>query len=545
MTAFFLKFFSVFLSVSVVIAVEADSNCSRECPLWTTMNNDSCVCECADSLNGTVHCEDNHGALDVTNCFCMTYDDNRSLPVGGPCLYKCLLSGTASVHDLQTNISSELNYRTCGRYKRTGVLCSKCIEGYGLPVYSYNLSCVNCTEFKPGNVAKYLAVTYLPLTLFYFIVIMFRISATSGLLVGYVTISQMLTAGIITWLLEISNTPKLGKMFVFFISVWNLDFLRSVIPPFCISPNLSSLHVLYLDYLVAVYPLFLIFITYIAVKLHDRFELFVWFCKPLYICFHKFRKEWDIKTSLVASFATFYLLSYVKIINVTAGVLTPTYYFAMNRSYSIVKMYDPNISYLSRQVPDLPLAVFAVIFSFLFNVCPLLLLCLYPCTCFHKCLNKTRCRCHTLHVFMDALLGTYAHRPRERRYFGALYLIIRILHVAAFNLLNVFTYLTAATYVVAIIVVLIAIFRPYANRWHNIIDVTLFLASLSCYFSLIFVHEGSMYGTMKFLYGRPIHNFFHYMFFCICLGTVFVRHCSPSQNRTTIELCLQQIKVSG
>ena len=146
---------------------------------------------------------------------------------------------------------------------------------------------------------------------------------------------------------------------------------------------------------------------------------------------------------------------------------------------------------------------------------------------------------------MDALLGTYAHRPRERRYFGALYLIIRILHVAAFNLLNVFTYLTAATYVVAIIVVLIAIFRPYANRWHNIIDVTLFLASLSCYFSLIFVHEGSMYGTMKFLYGRPIHNFFHYMFFCICLGTVFVRHCSPSQNRTTIELCLQQIKVSG
>ena len=431
----------------------------------------------------------------------ITAERNNSLLLVGSCPYTCK-AGYDTYCDIQTNISSDLNKETCGPFHRTGLLCSKCIEGYGLPVYSYNLSCVNCTDYK-YNWLKYVAVAYGPLTLFYIAAVMFRISATSGLMTCYVAICQMLTIrGLVMWQTNLNHDGiniiyRITNILILLASIWNLDFFRSLHSPFCLHPTISALHVLLLDYLVAVYPLILILITYSLVKLHDRYTLVVWFCKPLYFCFHKFRKEWNIKTSLVASFATFYLLSYVKIINVTADILTPTYYYNIQGDKSeLYFYYNASMKYFGEE--HLPYAVFAVIFSFLFNVCPLLLLCLYPCTCFHKCLNncKTGCRCHTLHVFMDALLGSFSHKPRERRHFAALYLILRVIHVVAFLLHNPFLYITMACYTVMLFLAMVAILRPYKNPLHNKIDLVL-LSGLACmYLATIIFHERIGYYNM-------------------------------------------------
>ena len=57
---------------------------------------------------------------------------------------------------------------------------------------------------------------------------------------------------------------------VTFFGIWNLDFLRYVIPPFCISRSLTSLQAEALEYVVAVYPLLLIVVTYICVELYDN-----------------------------------------------------------------------------------------------------------------------------------------------------------------------------------------------------------------------------------------------------------------------------------
>ena len=56
---------------------------------------------------------------------------------------------------------------------------------------------------------------------------------------------------------------------------------------------MSTLHVLSLDYLVGVYPLFLIFLTYIAVMLHDRYPIVVKMWRPAYRVFMCIRREWD------------------------------------------------------------------------------------------------------------------------------------------------------------------------------------------------------------------------------------------------------------
>lgn len=174
------------------------------------------------------------------------------------------------------------------------------------------MSCVDCTDYK-YNWLKYIAKAYIPLTVFYFIVVIFRISATSGWLDGYILLCQMTTIRGIVSLLTNNNVIAqekhhlADKFVVTIMSIWNLDFLRSVYSPFCLHPKLSAVHVLMLDYLVAIYPLLLIALAYLLVKLYDRFRLVSWFCTPLYRCFHSFKREWDINSSLIRVFATFYL----------------------------------------------------------------------------------------------------------------------------------------------------------------------------------------------------------------------------------------------
>ena len=75
----------------------------------------------------------------------------------------------------------------------------------------------------------------------------------------------------------------------------------------------------------------------------------------------------------------------------------------------------------------LPYALLAIAISFIFVALPFLLLVIYPCRCFHKCLNYCGLRSQTLHIFMDAFQGSYKTEPRDLRYFSAFYLLLRLL----------------------------------------------------------------------------------------------------------------------
>ena len=181
-------------------------------------------------------------------------------------------------------------------------------------------------------------------------IIVFRISATSGSMVGYVTVSQLMaTYSLVKLYLATTIDNRYLIILSTLYSIWNLDFFRSIYPPFCIHPHMSALQVASLDYIIAVYPMIMILLTYGIVILHDRFNLVIWLCRPLYTCLHRFRKEWDIKSSLIGAFATMLLLSHVKILNVSSNILIPLYSFYMNGSHS--KFYvsiDIDTPYLSK-----------------------------------------------------------------------------------------------------------------------------------------------------------------------------------------------------
>ena len=105
--------------------------------------------------------------------------------------------------------------------------------------------------------------------------------------------------------------------------IWNLDFFRMAFTPLCLHPSISTLQVISLDYMIALYPLLLIFITYGLVKVHDQSIIAQFLWKPMTRLFNWFNKETTASISLIQAFRTFFLLSYVKVLNTSLNLLTP------------------------------------------------------------------------------------------------------------------------------------------------------------------------------------------------------------------------------
>lgn len=172
----------------------------------------------------------------------------------------------------------ELTNRTCSPFNREGLLCSRCRPGYGPAVYAYSLECVKCDNTYTGWV-KYFALVSFFNTAFFLFVIIFNIRATSPPFTAYVLFCQTFS------ILERIYVPMTTKMvaytqFSFLLhtvrllsGVWNLDFFRQLIPPFCVSSNLNNLQALSLEYVHVVYPLMLITLTYIGIELHSNNKL--------------------------------------------------------------------------------------------------------------------------------------------------------------------------------------------------------------------------------------------------------------------------------
>lgn len=255
-------------------------------------------------------------------CYGMTYNQYTNETVVGYCLYTCdrriLRCG---IYNKLPQHTYQINAEMCSKLNRTGQLCGSCMEGNGHPVYSYTTKCVPCFEDDfLKSLFKYLAVAFLPLTAFYLLVVIFKISVTSGLMVGYILISQIATMPTV---LRVMTFQDANHFVVLWFTLWNLDAFRLIVPPFCLHPKVTILHILGLDYIIGVYPLFLIFLTYIAVKLHARYPIVEKMWRPAYRVFISIKREWDIRGTLLQAFSTFIVLSYVKILNVSVDTCVP------------------------------------------------------------------------------------------------------------------------------------------------------------------------------------------------------------------------------
>ena len=334
-----------------------------------------------------------------------------------------------------------INESVCTDFNRAGLLCGDCEEGYSPFVLSYNLSCVRCPDGHK-NWWKFILAGFVPLTCFYFFVVIFNINVTTSRLHGIVWFSQLLSTpatirvALLAMHSKYSKFLTTARVFTQFYSFWNLDLLHSVIPDICL--NVTTLQALALDYLIAFYPFLLMIFSYIVIKLYDsRVSFIVMIWKPFRTLLANFRESMDFRTSVIDSFATFFLLSYIKVLSVTSDLLIPTQIYQLGSNISTLGLYySPTVVYFGEE--HLPYAMLAIFILIVFIFIPTIILLLYPCQFFQNFLSIFPINWHFLHAFVDSFEGCYKDGTEpgtfDCRWFSVLPLLLRLILFLFFTL---------------------------------------------------------------------------------------------------------------
>ena len=505
----------------------------HNCPLWHFYSKDRESCKCCSFVEGLVRCEEEY--VRVVRSHCLTWN-NATLDVEiSHCLYihqEANLCDTLNWYCILSNVTGpELNSVTCKPYNRHGAQCRFCIDGYGPAAFSDGATCADCSKHKYLWLVN-LIFQLMAVTLLYLVVILFQIKGTCSPFNIIITNCQlginaiMIGSGLHARIIYATN-KRFAAAALTLIGVLNLDFFRFIIFPLCISPSLKSVHVLLLDYIIAVYPIIVTVVIYVAIELYDRnWRIIVRLSMPFRLLWCR---NWRPKETILNTCATFLLLSYSKFHFVSISLL-----FSIRThnckgeiiSNSSVLLCDPSVRFLSLEhIPYVVLALFVII---VFVLLPPLLLLLYPTRLFRKCLNLCGFRrWDILHLVMDVFQGWYkdgAEGSYDFRSLSALNMILRIvLSFTYFKVLVSREYILFEVAVGFLYVFLWVIFlalKPYKVNWMNYTDGTITL--MLAFFSLSYDFKTKIISYVGIVFGL-----FVTLIVCLCWGYKCFRKFSP------------------
>ena len=213
-----------------------------------------------------------------------TYNKDKKIITLSPskCIFLNEMTKPAGYVVILRNLSRLNEYISmCGPLNRKGYLCRDCMHGYGLALNLMGCTnkCYDCTV-TAKQVMLYLIVEFVPLSLLYLFVLVFRISFTSAPMTCFILYSQVIViAFYCSWgeqllhqvvYTETGELRSVSKLILILYGTFNLDFFRHALPPLCISTHLKPVHRTLLGYNIsAFYPLLLISLTWFCIKLHD------------------------------------------------------------------------------------------------------------------------------------------------------------------------------------------------------------------------------------------------------------------------------------
>ena len=170
-----------------------------------------------------------------------------------------------------------------------------------------------------------------------------------------------------------------------------------------------------------------------------------------------------------------------------------------------------------------------------FNILPLILLFLYSCSFFQNCLNCCHLNSTTLYTFMDTFQGCYHHRPKERRYFSALYLLIRIIEVLLLLFFkDILSYLIVSVIYLIFAALAVIFLKPYKKEIENSRDAAFFLWYALGYLIMIsYISEPQLH--------RVITSLSFCIFFIVPLTYLFIAAARTVIPKKAIRLAIAKI----
>ena len=491
----------IFLTVLQSPHLVQGKNCSKTsevsqeknvgCRPWFYFNPSTEKCECFHhpAVKVDVLCTDTEALLSFGSC--MTYNEQDGTTSLGQCdsflvHNRNVSSAYRKYLKLPKNLS-ELNDYMCTPMNRKGLVCSECIDGFGPAIFSYGFQCANCTGAWYG-IPVYLCLEFVPITLFYLFILAYPVSVTEAPMTSFVLYSQLSALSFVTFsTLRSSIDYELGgamflifKIVASFYGIFNLDFFRYILPPFCVSPALKQLYIVILFYISAFYPLLMIIITWTCIELHSRnYRLLVRLWNKVNVLS---RRSKESKGTIVDVFATFLLLSYTKMMQTSLYILFASYIVNINDKPSIpIVGIDLSIRYFSAE--HVPFAIFA--FAILIGpiLLPVLLLAFYPIRICRSFLEKCGIRHRTkaaLDIFVQKFYSCYRdglNGGRDMRSWAFLYFFLRILIFLVIALQSEILFFFCLTLIFCGTCLFVAIVRPYKKRYMNNIDILVLTAS--------------------------------------------------------------------
>ena len=423
-------------------------------------------------------------------------NESRSLLVG-QCTY-CPWNPQRN-HANYLNLPSrneELDDFFCGGLHRTGTTCSLCKPGFGVAVNSDQFKCIKCdSETSHYSWLLYIIVEYVPLTILLIIIIIFNISVTSGPANAFIFFAQIVSTtfgvdadGLINYESLTSAAPILKQIYTTLYGIWNLKFFTAIDYNgwlFCLGPHITSLHIMTFKFIAAFYPLLVIGIVSIIVNLyHNNYRVIVCIFRPLHQLSARCLRHLNLNRSLMDTFATFVILSYVKFAVTASVLLYPNRLQDHGSNSKIVSKFNGDYEYFSWDyAPYLAISSLVLIMC---TVMPFILL-LYSIKPCYRCLEYVQCQ-HCLpgekfNYFLNSFHQCFkdgTEGGHDRRYFAALYFFFKLLLILTY----VFGLDWTKQYVLQQIICTIGLFlvsslQPYKKTLYNVLDAGMF-SLLAC-----------------------------------------------------------------
>ena len=431
--------------------------------------------------------------------------------------------------------------RVCEDIDRRGTVCGQCKRDYTVSVNTYDLKCV---DDKECNWFLTLLAVFGPLTIFYLIVFLFRINAAAPYISLVILLAQVLSAKQVAnvFLSQCLTTSTIAnEILISLYSVWNLDVLQVYMPPMCLGKHFGNLEALAFQYLIALYPLILVLVTYALAELHARqWWCVYWLLWPIVKLFKVLHISIDPMRSIMNTFATFVLLSVTKFTLVSVNLLVYKNLFDVNGTVvTKVPLYKGDTQYFGPK--HLPYAVLAIVVLLFCNVLPLLLLFLSPMRSFQRCLRSCCCsfRCvHFVNTFLEVFQGHFKDRVshhRDYRFVAGLQFLLRLFVLVDFCLAQQPELVCLISAIILLLwTIVVLMFRPYKKELHNILEAILsayyVIASLLTLYINVLVLESPVQHlsagiivllTPGILFG--MHILVQVLMRCSCLAKLFNR----------------------
>ena len=271
----------------------------------------------------------------------------------------------------------------CVPQNRTGQLCGNCTKDHGVAinVRAFQFNCIRCSDMKYSWLV-YVLSEFLPLTIFFIIILFFDINICSGVTSSIILYFQVFDALRIVSDDELPPPPKssgLIKAIQFLYNIWNLKFFGSLLPRYCLAKDLNTMDVLSINYASGLYPFVLLFIVYLLNNLSfpccsqsERFQ-------QVRQCFRRFwyRLKWRVavKKSILSGLATVWTLAFTKLALISFLILSRTS-LNSHTHVSHVVTYQGTLPFLKNK--HLQYAIPAYIISIWFVYIPATGLLCYP-----------------------------------------------------------------------------------------------------------------------------------------------------------------------